>query len=152
MYFDYTLAWRAVSQEEYTSKASNFEKCYYIHTENGVPYLRADIEYGGEVQLRVELMNFALVPKDSDLSIHMNISDLAVDCRGYYVGGICFIEYNTWDEADDNVLNDFLNVHTMTQPVSPVYIICRDDALNKIVEVFPNADIFLLVENCVVRR
>ncbi len=153
MFFDNTLSWKVVSKDEYVKSASDsdLEYCYYIHTENGVPYLRADIEYGGEIELRAELMNFALVPEGSNLSYSMNISDLAAECRGYYSGGIGFIEYETWDEADDNVLNDFLSVRTKTQPVTPIYIICRNDSLRRLIQVFPDADLFLLIKDTVGR-
>ena len=124
-------------------KSADAENALLIHIENGIPYLRADIEYGGEIHPRIELMNFALVQDESDFS--EKISDLNSECRGYYAGGICFIEYENEDVADNNFLYDFLKAYE--EKTSPLYMSCKETALKRICTVFPNADIFLLVDN-----
>ena len=35
-------------------KSADAENALLIHIENGIPYLRADIEYGGEIHPRIE--------------------------------------------------------------------------------------------------
>lgn len=150
MHFENTISWKTVSKDEYISSVSDKEKLYYIHTEDGVPYLRADIEYGGEIHPRVELYaeiynnGFCLTPsKYPELNIHDNISKLVGEIRGYYAGGICFIEYQDKDTAEKKVLYDFM--HFYEKGVTPIYIRCIESSLHQLVQVFPNADLFIQI-------
>ena len=87
---------------------------------------------------------FCLTPsKYPELSIYDRISDLVVEIRGYYAGGICFIEYQNHEVAEKNVLYDFL--HFYEQDNSPIYIRCGEYSLHRLVEVFPNANLFIQI-------
>ena len=153
--FELKANWRPVSKEEYIKSAFDLENLYYIRVKDGVPHLLADIEYYGDesVQLRVELFaeiypnGFVLYPAGSGLSIYDNISDLVSECRSCYPGGICFIEYPTREEAERNVLNDFINTYGVggkdVNGVCLVYIQCHESALHQLVQVFPNSDLFI---------
>ena len=151
MYFDNTLSWKPVSKDEFIKGVTDKEKLYNIRVIDRVPYLRADIEYGGnEVQPRVELYaeiysdGFCLTPaKDSGLSLKSAMSDLVGEVRGYYAGGICFIEYKDEDTAEKNVLLDFLQFYE--QDSSPIYIRCGESSLHRLVQTFPNANLFIQI-------
>ena len=108
---DFDNTWKPVSKDEFIKGVTDKEKLYNIRVIDGVPYLMADIEYGGEVHPRVELYaeiynnGFCLTPsKYPELSIYDNISDLVGEIRGYYAGGICFVEYKDRNTAEKNVL------------------------------------------------
>lgn len=139
-----------VSQDEFIKGVTDKEKLYNIRVIDRVPYLRADIEYGGDVQPRVELFaeiynnGFCLTPsKYPELSIYDRISDLVVEIRGYYAGGICFIEYQNHEVAEKNVLHDFLQFYE--QDSSPIYIRCGESSLHRLVQTFPNANLFIQI-------
>lgn len=156
MNFDNT--WKPVSKDEFIKGVTDKEKLYNIRVIDGVPYLRADIEYGGnDVQPRVELFaeiynnGFCLTPsKYPELSIYDRISDLVVEIRGYYAGGICFIEYHDEYTAEKNVLYDFL--HFYEQDNSPIYIRCGESSLHRIVQAFPNANLFIQIADVVTQE
>lgn len=148
MHFENTISWKTISKDEYINSVSDKEKLYYIHTEHGIPYLRADIEYGGEIQPRVELFaeiyttGFCLVGSGCSLKFD-NISDMVGECRNNYVGGICFIEYQDYETAEKKVLYDFM--HFYEKGVTPIYIRCIESSLHQLVQVFPNADLFIQI-------
>ena len=139
---------REVSKIEYIKSFKDYEQCYFISTEYGIPYLRADIEHGEEIGLRIETMYFRLIPNNSNLYISMNLSELNSNCRGYYAGGISFIEYETYEEAEQCVLEDFISISDSEHfnTYKPVFLKCKEKDLLLITQRYPNSNIYLLVE------
>lgn len=99
----------------------NGERAFLLYIdESHKAWLRADMEYGGDPpRYRVELMNF-------NLDITKPILYTTIECRGFYCGGICFIEFDTEDTLD-LVTNDFINLSD-----EAVYILCDDKDLAEI--------------------
>ena len=106
-----------VDIDTYKKSLINPERAFllYVDEEHKVS-LQADIELGGDpVNYRVELMDFELDPRKPILLT-------TVECRGFYCGGIKFIEYG--EEIDDTselAINDFLKLSDEAD-----YLICED--------------------------
>ena len=106
-----------VDIDTYKKSLINPERAFllYVDEEHNIS-LQADIELGGDpVNYRVELMDFELDPRKPILLT-------TVECRGYYCGGIKFIEYG--EEIDDTsklAINDFLKLSDEAD-----YLICED--------------------------
>ena len=112
-----------VDRDTYKKSLINPERAFllYVDEEHKVS-LQADIELGGDpVNYRVELMDFELDPRKPILLT-------TVECRGFYCGGIKFIEYG--EEIDDTselAINDFLKLSDEAD-----YLICDDMDLSLI--------------------
>lgn len=106
-----------VDRDTYKKSLINPERAFllYVDEEHKVS-LQADIELGGDpVNYRVELMDFELDPRKPILLT-------TVECRGFYCGGIKFIEYG--EEIEDTselAINDFLKLSDEAD-----YLICED--------------------------
>ena len=106
-----------VDIDTYKKSLINPERAFllYVDEEHNIS-LQADIELGGDpVNYRVELMDFELDPRKPILLT-------TVECRGFYCGGIKFIEYG--EEIDDTselAINDFLKLSDEAD-----YLICED--------------------------
>lgn len=125
-----------VDRDTYKNAIINPELAFllYVDNENKIS-LQADIELGGDpVNYRVELMDFEL---DSTKPILLS----TVECRGFYCGGINFIEYG--EEIDDTselAINDFLKLSDEAD-----YLICEDMDLCKIIETINNRYFYVYV-------
>lgn len=125
-----------VDRDTYKNAIINPERAFllYVDNENKIS-LQADIELGGDpVNYRVELMDFEL---DSTKPILLS----TVECRGFYCGGINFIEYG--EEIDDTselAINDFLKLSDEAD-----YLICEDMDLCKIIETINNRYFYVYV-------
>ena len=125
-----------VDRDTYKNAIINPERAFllYVDNENKIS-LQADIELGGDpVNYRVELMDFEL---DSTKPILLS----TVECRGFYCGGINFIEYG--EEIDDTselAINDFLKLSDEAD-----YLICEDMYLCKIIETINNRYFYVYV-------
>ena len=93
----------SLAKEQFISKVSDIEKVYLVSIHDGKIYLRADIEKGGDNNLRIEIMNF-------EMDTSYGFFEANSLCRSNYPGSISFIEYNSYDEAEHRVLDDFLNL------------------------------------------
>lgn len=95
-----------VDRDTYKNAIINPERAFllYVDNENKIS-LQADIELGGDpVNYRVELMDFEL---DSTKPILLS----TVECRGFYCGGINFIEYDAAiEDTSELAINDFLRL------------------------------------------
>ena len=125
-----------VDRDTYKNAIINPERAFllYVDNENKIS-LQADIELGGDpVNYRVELMDFEL---DSTKPILLS----TVECRGFYCGGINFIEYG--EEIDDTselAINDILKLSDEAD-----YLICEDMDLSKIIETINNRYFYVYV-------
>lgn len=112
-----------VDRDTYKKSLINPERAFllYVDEEHKVS-LQADIELGGDpVNYRVELMDFELDPRKPILLT-------TVECRGFYCGGIKFIEYG--EEIEDTselAIDDFLKLCDGAD-----YLICDDMDLSLI--------------------
>lgn len=112
-----------VDRDTYKNAIINPERAFllYVDNENKIS-LQADIELGGNpVNYRVELMDFEL---NSTKPILLS----TVECRGFYCGGINFIEYG--EEIDDTsklAINDFLKLSDEAD-----YLLCKNYDLCRI--------------------
>lgn len=95
-----------VDIESYKKTIKNPERAFllYVDDQRNIS-LQADIELGGDpVNYRVELMDFELDQKKPILLT-------TVECRGFYCGGIKFIEYDTKiEDTTELAINDFLKL------------------------------------------
>lgn len=112
-----------VDRDTYKNAIINPERAFllYVDNENKIS-LQADIELGGDpVNYRVELMDFELDPRKPILLT-------TVECRGFYCGGIKFIEYG--EEIEDTselAINDFLKLSDEAD-----YLLCKNYDLCRI--------------------
>lgn len=125
-----------VDRDTYKNAIINPERAFllYVDNENKIS-LQTDIELGGDpVNYRVELMDFEL---DSRKPILLT----TVECRGFYCGGIKFIEYG--EEIEDTselAINDFLKLSDEAN-----YLLCEDMDLCKIIETINNRYFYVYV-------
>ena len=122
-----------VTKEKYLSSVTDLEKLYLIQIDNGKVYLLSDIEYGGDIGLRIEMMDF-------EINTEFPFSIANSECREHYIGGITFIEYDTEEEANKHVLTDFLNLKT-----NAIYLLCFEYEFKKILELYLNKIIYILI-------
>ena len=112
-----------VDIDTYKKSLINPERAFllYVDEEHNIS-LQADIELGGDpVNYRVELMDFELDPRKPILLT-------TVECRGFYCGGIKFIEYG--EEIEDTselAINDFLKLSDEAD-----YLLCKNYDLCRI--------------------
>lgn len=85
-----------ITKEQYIERINDHERLYLVTTDDHNICLKADIEYGGEIGLRIEMMEFKL---DTSLTFW----NACNECRCRYTGGICFIEYD-YEETKPNVI------------------------------------------------
>lgn len=106
-----------VDRETYKDAIINPERAFllYVDDEHNIS-LQADIELGGDpVNYRVELMDFELDP-------HKPILLTTVECRGFYCGGIIFIEYDEGiEDTSELAIDDFLKLSDKAN-----YLLCED--------------------------
>lgn len=112
-----------VDRDTYKNAIINPERAFllYVDNENKIS-LQADIELGGDpVNYRVELMDFEL---DSTKPILLS----TVECRGFYCGGINFIEYDAAiEDTSELAINDFLKLSYEAD-----YLLCKNYDLCRI--------------------
>lgn len=112
-----------VDRDTYKNAIINPERAFllYVDNENKIS-LQADIELGGNpVNYRVELMDFEL---DSTKPILLS----TVECRGFYCGGINFIEYDAAiEDTSELAINDFLKLSYEAD-----YLLCKNYDLCRI--------------------
>ena len=112
-----------VDRDTYKNAIINPEQAFllYVDNENKIS-LQADIELGGNpVNYRVELMDFEL---DSTKPILLS----TVECRGFYCGGINFIEYDAAiEDTSELAINDFLKLSYEAD-----YLLCKNYDLCRI--------------------
>ena len=112
-----------VDRDTYKNAIINPERAFllYVDNENKIS-LQADIELGGyPVNYRVELMEFEL---DSTKPILLS----TVECRGFYCGGINFIEYDAAiEDTSELAINDFLKLSDEAD-----YLLCKNYDLCRI--------------------
>ena len=125
-----------VSKERYINSIANGERAFLIYIDNNsTVWLQADMEIGGNSeQYRVELMDFELNPQEGILLT-------TVECRGFYCGGISFIEY----EKNTNstfafALADFLNLQDNAE-----FLLCEDTDLSSIAKAKTDQYYFIYV-------
>lgn len=125
-----------VDRDTYKNAIINPERAFllYVDNENKIS-LQADIELGGDpVNYRVELMDFEL---DSTKPILLS----TVECRGFYCGGINFIEYDAAiEDTSELAINDFLKLSDEVN-----YLLCEDMDLCKIIETINNRYFYVYV-------
>ena len=118
-----------VDRDTYKNAINNPERAFllYVDNENKIS-LQADIELGGDpVNYRVELMDFELDP-------HEPILLTTVECRGFYCGGIKFIEYDEGiEDTSELAIDNFLKLSDEAD-----YLICEDVDLEIIRDIEKN--------------
>ena len=118
-----------VDRDTYKNAIINPERAFllYVDNENKIS-LQADIELGGDpVNYRVELMDFELDP-------HKPILLTTVECRGFYCGGIKFIEYDEGiEDTSELAIDNFLKLSDEAD-----YLICEDVDLEIIRDIEKN--------------
>lgn len=124
---------KEVTKEQCLSSVTDLEKLYLIQTDNGKVYLLSDIEYGGDIGLRIEIMNF-------EMNTKLPFSTANSECRGHYIGGITFIEYNTKEEADRYVLTEFLDLKK-----NAIYLLCSECEFKEVSQLYLNNIIYISI-------
>lgn len=125
---------RVITKEQYIQSIYDYEKLYLITIENNKVYLKADIERGGDIELRIEMMDFKL---DTSLTFW----EACGECRCRYPGGIYFIEYDTYEEAQLNVIDDFINLSP-----NSIFLFCEDNELQAVAEKYNNQSVYVLIK------
>lgn len=115
-----------LSKEQYISTISDLEKIYLVELVNDRMYLLSDIEKGGDIGLRIENMFF-------EMNTLLGFQKANRECRGNYSGGISFIEYNDYNEAECNIINDFINLEK-----EAIYLSCFDTDMEKVIYKYPS--------------
>lgn len=121
-----------ITKEQYIKRINDYERLYLVTTDDHNIYLKSDIERGGEIGLRIELMDFML---DTSLTFW----NACNECRCRYTGGICFIEYDTYEEAKQNIIIDFLNLSP-----NAIYLFCKDNEIQEAADNYSNQNIYIL--------
>lgn len=125
-----------VDRDTYKNAIINPERAFllYVDNENKIS-LQTDIELGVDpVNYRVELMDFELA---STKPILLS----TVECRGFYCGGINFIEYDAAiEDTSELAINNFLRLSDEAD-----YLICEDVDLCKIIETINNRYFYVYV-------
>ena len=124
-----------ISREEYISrinpKKTDYVNLNLIITEEDKVFLRADIE--NEEDLRIEMMNF-------EMDTSLNFIDSNSESRNCE-GKIYFIEYDSEEEAEENILKDFLNIEK-----DSIYLICKEEDLKNILPKYKNKIIYVMTD------
>jgi len=127
---------RLVDKKTYINSIDNGEKAFLIFIdEDNVIWLLADLEIGGDSErYRVELMDFELNPQEDILLT-------TVECRGFYCGGITFIEYDKKkEETFELALGDFIMLKDNAK-----YLICDNNDLLSISRIGTNQYMYIYV-------
>ena len=115
-----------LTRAEYVSSITDYEKAQLININNDKIYLRADIECGGGIGLRIETMCF-------ELNTKLGFWKANSECRNN-IGCINFIEYDSYEDADSQIINDFVSIEN-----NALYLKCRDDELKDIKTKYPDS-------------
>ena len=118
-----------VDRDTYKNAIINPERAFLLYDDNENKIsLQADIDLGGDpVNYRVELMDFELDP-------HKPILLTTVECRGFYCGGIKFIEYDEGiEDTSELAIDNFLKLSDEAD-----YLICEDVDLEIIRDIEKN--------------
>ncbi|MBP1561158.1 MAG: hypothetical protein J6C96_07965 [Oscillospiraceae bacterium] len=121
-----------ITKEQCIERINDHERLYLVTTDDHNICLKADIEYGGEIGIRIELMDFML---DTSLTFW----NACNECRCRYTGEICFIEYDTYEEAKQNIIIDFLNLSP-----NAIYLFCKDNEIQVAADNYSNQNIYIL--------
>ena len=89
---------KELTRQQYIANIDNYEKLYLIIVEDENIYLRADFE--NEEILRIEMLYAELNPA-------LKFLDAEQEGRKNYCGKIYFIEYESNEIAEQNILTDF---------------------------------------------
>ena len=122
-----------ISRKEYINNVVDYEKLYLILVDDDKVYLRADIE--NEENLRIEIMDFEM---DTSLNFLESNSDSRNCGRKIY-----FIEYDSYEMAEKNIVKDFMNLY---ENCEIVYLLCREDDLKNILQKYKNKSIYVITE------
>ena len=101
------------------------EKIYLVELVNDRMYLLSDIEKGGDIGLRIENMFF-------EMNTLLGFQKANRESRGNYSGGISFIEYNDYNEAECNIINDFIYLEK-----EAIYLSCFDTDMERVIYKYP---------------
>ena len=123
-----------ITKEQYIKRINDYERLYLVTTDDHNIYLKSDIERGGEIGLRIEMMDFML---DTSLTFW----NACNECRCRYTGGICFVEYDSYEEAKQNIIIDFLNLSP-----NAIYLFCKDTEIQEVADSFSNQNIYILTQ------
>ena len=120
-----------ISRKEYINNVVDYEKLYLIFVDDDKVFLRADIE--NEENLRIEIMDF-------EMDISLNFLESNSDSRNCG-GKIYFIEYENYESAEKNIVEDFLNIEK-----DSIYLICDEYDLKNILQKYKNKSIYVITE------
>lgn len=126
---------KELTKEQYIEKVSvsNYERAYLLLLVDNTVYLRANLDFGGEIGLRIEMMRFELEPELGFWKANCN-------CRAKYPGGIYFIEYDSYEEAEEKIIYDFLDLEE-----NLIYLYCEDNELKYLVNSYPDKTLVYVV-------
>ena len=122
---------KEISREEYIKNIVDYEKLYLILVDDDKVFLRSDIE--NEENLRIEMMNF-------EMNTSLNFLESNSDSRNFG-GKIYFIEYDSYETAEKNIVEDFLNIES-----NSIYLICNESDLKNILQKYKNKSIYVITE------
>lgn len=122
---------KEISRENYINSIDDYEKLYLILMEEDKVYLRADIEIAET--LRIEMMYF-------EMDTALNFCEANLDSRNCG-RKIYFIEYDSDEEAEENILEDFLSIEP-----EAIYLKCDDNDLSKVWHKYKDVAIYVIIE------
>lgn len=125
---------QTTTKKEFQESILNGERAFLLYIdEKNKAWIQADMEDGGDPpRYRVELMNFCL-------DVTKPILYATVECRGFYCGGISFIEYDA-ENTIDLAVHDFINLSE-----NAMYIICDDMDLSAIANKYADCYVYVYV-------
>lgn len=126
---------KELTKEQYIERVSvsNYERAYLLLLEDNAVYLRANMDFGGDIGLRIEMMHFELDKK-------LGFWEADCNCRERYPGGIYFIEYESFEEAEEKIINDFLDLEE-----NVIYLYSEDNELKDLVNSYPDKTLVYVV-------
>ena len=126
---------KELTKEQYIERVSvsNYERAYLLLLEDNTVFLRANMDFGGEIRLRIEMMHFELEPE-------LGFWEANCNCRDRYPGGIYFIEYESFEEAEEKIINDFLDLEE-----NVIYLYSEDNELKDLVNSYPDKTLVYVV-------
>lgn len=120
-----------ITRDEYISNIVDYEKTHLIITTDYAVYLRADIDTGGDIGLRLEYMYFEM---DTSLPFNESNSDSRNCGRSIY-----FDEYGSFEEAEQEAIKDFLYICE-----DAIYLMCEENDLKDILPKYKNKSIYVV--------
>ena len=123
---------REISIESYVKNICDYEKLYLILIDYDKVFLCADIE--NEENLRIEMMYF-------EMDTSLNFFESNSECRGRYSGGIYFIEYDSEEEAQKNIVKDFMSIQDDGEEI---YLLCNENELEDILKNYPHKAVYVM--------